>query len=518
MIKYITRILLVISFLALFILYGLTNVVNSNNPSIDTNVERTIIDNKHGSTSTDWGNLKIAYQSDLKQYTLSKTYNEILIYKHKIIMFFWILIIILLLIEFRNYQPVQNLYAFISTENTKMINYLIILYALMIPLSLDMLRTTAILMTIFWIREGNFTKKLSSIKKQPLFISIFLLICLLLLSLMWTDSENLRTGIKYIKRFWFLIPAIVIYTSIDKKNIPIVLSAFLLAMFISEIVSYGIFFEIIHWNGLSAKDPTPFMHHTLYSIFLALTAGILLNRLFTAISLTYKIIYVLFFLTVTANLFINSGRTGQFLFFLVLIAVIISHYKINLKSIGLVIILSFIIPYLAFTFSPNFHQRMLQTYNNLTHISYTTSIGSRIGLITVAKDIFLEHPLMGVGVGDHLTEKTKMVEAKYPDRLYVEELVHYHNQYAEFLVIAGIFGLLSYLMILITLARTPIKHNEMKTIKILFILIFAAASLFDATFHLSRPLSLFALFIGLILAQYRQEVQETILNQNNVHK
>lgn len=471
----------------------------------------TITADKHGGAGYDWGNLKMENQPDLLQFTLLKIYNVILIYKHKIVMFLFFLIILLLNIEFRNHSTVRNFHTFIFTENSKIINYLIILYALMIPLSLDILRATSILMIIFWIREGRFTEKFSDLKKQPLFISLFLLICLLVLSLLWTDYANLRTGIKYITRYWYLIPMLIIYTSIEKKNIPIVLSAFLLGMFISELVSYGIFFEIIHWNGLSTKDPTPFMHHTLYSIFLVLTAGILLNKLFTSISLSHKVGYLLFFITVTSNLFINSGRTGQFLFFLVLIAVIINHYKINLKSIVLIIILSFLIPYLAFTFSPNFHQRMLQSYNSLSNLSYNnSSIGIRIGLVVVSKDIFLEHPIVGVGVGDYLIEKAKTVQTKYPESEMITKQVHYHNQYIEFLVIAGILGLFSYLLIFITFGRTLIKESEIKTIKIIFILTFTVASLADATFHLNRSMSLFALFAGLIVAKNRSEREEAI--------
>ncbi|GIU00851.1 hypothetical protein TSL6_13570 [Sulfurovum sp. TSL6] len=478
--------------------------------SVIKNDTLTIIADKHGSTSADWGNLKIENQSDLKQYTLSKIYNDILIYKNKIIIFLWLLIIILLHIEFKNYQPLQNFYTFIFTENTKMINYLIILYALMIPLSLDIVRATAILMIIFWIREGEFTKKLVYIKKQPLFIALFFLICLLLLSLLWTDYENLRTGVKYITRYWYIIPMFVIYTSIDKKFIPITLSAFLTGMLISELVSYSIFFEFMTIEGHSHKDPSPFMHHTLYSVFLAFSAGILLNRILTSEYIKHKIVYTIFFTTITANLFINSGRTGQFLFLFVLASVLVGHYKITFKSVFTTLSLLLIIPYLAFTFSPNFKTRMIQTYQNINNISYSTAIGARIGLNIVAKDIFLENPIIGIGVGDYLSKKDEMVQEKYPDRKTVKELVHYHNQFAEFAVIAGIFGLFSYIFIFISLIRTKVTDIRMNTIKYILVSTIALASLSDAMFHLNRPLSLFALFAGLIVAQYRYERLTTI--------
>ncbi|WP_331862557.1 O-antigen ligase family protein [Sulfurovum sp.] len=303
----------------------------------------------------------------------------------------------------------------------------------------------------------------------------------------------------------------VIFTSIDKKFIPIALSAFLTGMLISELVSYGIFFEFITIQGLSHKDPSPFMQHTLYSVFLAFSAGILLNRILTSEQIKHKIIYTIFFITITANLFINTGRTGQVLFLFVLVSVLIGYYKITFKSIVITLSLLLIIPYLAFTFSPNFKARIMQTYNNTSNLTYSTSIGARLGLSIVAKDIFLENPIIGVGAGDYLSKKDEMVQQRYPDRKKVKALVHYHNQFVEFAVIAGIFGLSAYIFIFISLLRTKITDIRINTIKYILVSSIAIASFSDAMFHLNRPLSLFALFAGLILAQYRYEEQEATI-------
>ncbi len=387
-----------------------------------------------------------------------------------------------------------------SIKDSNILNYIIVLYAFCIPLSLDLIRILALLIIILWFVQGEIKSKIALIKKEPFFLSIGILLLILLISLLWTDIDNLTFGIKYIKRYWYILPMFVIYTSIDKKFISIALSGFIAGMFISELVSYSIFFEFIHINGANHKDPAPFMHHTLYSVFLVFTAGILLNRMITSESIKHKVIYGIFFTTITANLFINSGRTGQFLFLFVLVSVLIGHYKITVRSLFISLFLLLTIPYLAFTFSPNFKTRMIQTYTNINKISYSTPIGSRIGLNIVAKDIFLQNPIIGVGVGDYLSEKNKMVQQKYPDRKYVKKLVHYHNQYAEFAVIAGIFGLLAYIFIFISLLKTSITDRRMNTILYILVSTIAISSLSDAMFHLNRPLSLFALFVGLILA------------------
>ena len=63
---------------------------------------------------------------------------------------------------------------------------------------------------------------------------------------------------------------------------------------------------------------------------------------------------------------------------------------------------------MAFTFSPNFKTRMIQTYTNINNISYSTPIRSRIGPNIVAKDISLQNPIIGVGVGDYLSKKDEI--------------------------------------------------------------------------------------------------------------
>jgi O-antigen ligase len=251
------------------------------------------------------------------------------------------------------------------------------------------------------------------------------------------------------------------------------------------------------------------MQYTLYSVFLVLTTGIALNRMLTSESIKFKIIYGILFITTTVNLFINPGRTGQFIFIFILASVLIGHYKATLKSLLFTLSLLFIIPYLAFTYNPIFKLRMTHAYNNsVNNHSSETSVGVRIALNIIAKDIFLENPIIGVGVGDYLIKKNEILSQKYPNKIRAKELVHYHNQYSEFAVIAGLFGLLSYIFILISLIKTKITDQRIYTTKYILVITIALSSFTDAIFHLNQPLSLFALFAGLIVAQSRYERKE----------
>jgi len=394
------------------------------------------------------------------------------------------------------------------------LNKLILLYAFFIPLSLDVMRTLAITIIILgfiYIKKSNIKFK-KYIKLELLIIVFASLIGILLISLLWTDIDNLKFGFKYITRFWYVLPMFIIFITLKKDYIPKVISFFLFGMMVSELLSYSVFFNLIHIKNVSPQDPSVFMHHTLYSVFLAFTVGILVDRILSSDTLKHKLIYIFFSLTITANLFINAGRTGQVIFIFVLISVLLSKSHFNYKAILATLFISTTVFYTAFLYSPNFQHRMQQTIQSIKHISYNTPIGSRIGLDIIAKDIFIKNPILGVGAGDYLSKKAEVIDTKYKseDMHYVKSLVHYHNQFAEFAVIAGIFGLLAYIMIWIAIMKIDIKDNHIKTIKYILITSFVLASLTDAMFHLNRPLSLFALFIGLILAQKKYEQQEPI--------
>ena len=64
-------------------------------------------------------------------------------------------------------------------------------------------------------------------------------------------------------------------------------------MFISEIVSYGIFFEFWTYKNATVENPNAFMSRTDYSVYLTFTSIILIMRIFNETHLKYKIFCVL---------------------------------------------------------------------------------------------------------------------------------------------------------------------------------------------------------------------------------
>ena len=397
-----------------------------------------------------------------------------------------------------------------SLNYTKGLQILFIAYAFVIPFSLEMIRIIAPLIIVVWLFEGDLKQKFSMIKREPFFITFGIFLLILILSLFWTSPENLKFGIKYITRYWYLLTMLPLFTSLKQTSIKPILFAFLAGVMVSVLGSYGVYFHLIPFKKYASEGASLFMHHTLYSIFLAFAIAIITDMLLSERALYKRLLYAVVWCLFTINLFINIGRAGQLLFFVLLMIVLIRHFKVTLLSIVTLLLLLVSIFYAAWTLNPQFKNKMELTQKNLSHVNYTTSLGARIGLNIVAKDIVLQHPLLGVGVGDYLSEKAKIIDKKYPERVYVRFLVHYHNQYAEFAVIAGILGLLAYIALFVVLGRLKLQTDAAKTLQYLLLATFMLTSLIDAMFHLNRPLSLFALFTGLLLAQHRLEKQGAV--------
>ncbi|HIP13928.1 MAG TPA: hypothetical protein EYG74_00385, partial [Sulfurimonas autotrophica] len=155
----------------------------------------------------------------------------------------------------------------------KYLSYVLIAYAFSFPISKALTNLFEILAILLWIGEGNWKAKLELYRSNLLSIAIISLITFSLLSILW--HGNVGTTLHYVAKYRHLLIIFVFYSSFDTKYTSHVLSAFLASMFISELMSYGIFFNLIHYKNISPSDPTPFMSHMTYSTILAFTISIL---------------------------------------------------------------------------------------------------------------------------------------------------------------------------------------------------------------------------------------------------
>ncbi len=331
------------------------------------------------------------------------------------------------------------------------------------------------------------------------------------ISSFWSDAgaKEIFTGVK---KYWYFLPIFIIYRYIKEEYIPYAISAFLLGMLISELLSYGVIFSLWKIRFSTPLNPSIFLHHIQYSIFLALTAIILFFKGFWDKNSKMRVVYFLFFTTVTLNLFLNIGRTGYIVFLATLVLALTRIYRFRVKAILIILISTIFSIVLVYSISSNFRTRVYQgtvdIQKLMTKGDYNTSIGSRFALWIAAEDIWVKNPLFGVGVAEHINKKNEFAR-KNRKFEFLTKIKHFHNSFLEILTQFGLVGLSLFLYILYLISKIPIKNRFINIVKISLLSIFILGDFADRLFYLNSTMSLFALMCGLIFAQYRFENRKT---------
>ncbi|MEA3290422.1 MAG: O-antigen ligase family protein, partial [Campylobacterota bacterium] len=351
--------------------------------------------------------------------------------------------------------------------------YLLLALAFVMPLSRAAISLFVVSLLILWIIEGNWKKKLEFVNSSPVLKAMGIFIGYMTLTILW--SSNTGQALDEIRMFgyWIIIP--IIAMNIQRKNFNNVLTSFLLGMLVSEIISYGIYFEILSLEGVYSTNPTPFMNHIEYSVFLGLSAVILIYRiLLDEYTKKEKIFMFLFFLSILGTLFITQGRMGQIAFLLSIIVMFVLHYKVTLKSIMLSFGFIFVLLTSFYEFSSNFkitYNKSMKDIEKINNGQLTSSIGIRLSYWLLAYDILKENPF-GVGIGDMDDDKVPYVDKMSTDyELRVDFLKenYFHNQFLQLLVAGGYLGLILFMNILFQLCKSNIYKKEYKDIIFLFI-------------------------------------------------
>lgn len=341
----------------------------------------------------------------------------------------------------------------LSRRTDLTINYLLIALAFFSTFSRAIGTALIGLIFILFLISGDYSGKLKRIKQDYISVSFISLFALLCIGLLWT--ENLELGEYVIRKSKYLLLLPILIAVYDTRFTPTIIKAFLLSMVVSEISSYLLFFEIVepgtwgtdHTQGAGHRDPTPFMGHGEYSFLLAITASVILYQLISSIrnNSLAAFFFGVFFTTVSINLFLTGGRTGQ-LAYLFTTGIVVYHFIPNKKRflVGLILFASLTYT-LAYNLSDTFNKRVNHTIHEIEQISnfnLTTSWGSRLRAIIVGVDVYLDNPLYGVGTGDYLDEAKRSNGDLFPNLppLLLEK--HLHNQIVQPFVQIGILALI----------------------------------------------------------------------------
>lgn len=396
----------------------------------------------------------------------------------------------------------------------KVVYYSVILFSFILPLSKGLISFFLFWFFALLLYKREYTSTLSALKNNPLFTYIALFLLYMVLTLFWSEDTKEALDRLRLYGYWVLVlPAMVVL--VKKEWVWSMLNAFLLGMFVSEILAYGIFFDLWSINGRDASYPTPFMTHIHYSVFLAFTAVLLLSRILSdKLSLYEKLPYLFFFLVSTANLMFSTGRTGQLAFFVALVLLIFLRWRVSLKSIFLSALSVMVIFLVAYTTLDLFKKRIDKGLHDIAHIqnaNYNSSFGIRVAFWLVAFEVLKEKPLFGDGIGDYkLATKEVLDKKEFGLTPKAKEFMldqHFHNQYLMVAVQGGLVGVALMLLLWYRFFRLEIEERELKIASVLGLSVIAVSFVAEPLWMLQFPLTLFLFILSFSLIAAKKSVE-----------
>ena len=406
-----------------------------------------------------------------------------------------------------------------SISNFKELNYektylfLTLSLAFVMPLSRAAISFFILALGIIWLIEGNFKRKFEQIKSSKVLVLIGIFYLIVIFSAVL--SSNTDTALKFVRLYAYWIVIFVIATSLKKEYISSVITAFLLGMLVSEIIAYGVFFDVWKFGNATKEYLSPFMMHIDYSVFLAFTSMILFNRIISKdYSFKEKLFLFLFFCSTTGNLFLSVGRTGQVAFILAIIVMFFLYYKLHIKTIIYSSLSLLIIFTIAFNSSDMFEKRVNLAKTDIEKIidgDLYSSWGIRVAYWMVSYEILKDNPLFGVGVGDykeaivHTLQKEKFDNFPKEMKDFMKEY-HVHNQILMVMIQTGLIGIIIIIWLFYYLLKISLyAKNEHKNIFVLFLLIYLIGCMADPLWYKQFTISLWILFVSLLVILTKKE-------------
>ena len=412
-------------------------------------------------------------------------------------------------------------------------NYLLIVYAFFLPIYAKPVKTIFGIVLVLFLLSGNLKEKLLFVFKDKVVQAFMLFV---LMHLVWMlGSENLEMAVFKLKELKYVLYMIVFVAVIRKDFIYKILTGFLLGIFFSEIVSYLMLFDIripyLEYTGYGVN--VPFMAtFTQYSTVLSISLGILLYGIVTKKQkLWVKIIYVMFFISASSNIFIIQSKLGYGLYAISILTVttmiMLKYKKYFMLPVSLVLIIGGYA--IAYNTSSIFYERVNgffhQTEAAIEKQNYHTSTGTRIGFYTYSKEIIKENLMFGVGSGDHIDEFMNYVNQHESNKQNLNSMYHctrngvYGSLHSEFLDNAlqfGLIGLLVFLNIFYQLLKYPYDDHYMKVVQIIFIVILLSVSSVSLVFLYAKLKNIFIFLSALTLMHYHNEKRLEKANKSKV--
>jgi len=383
---------------------------------------------------------------------------------------------------------------------------LFILLGVFIPTSIAITNLIIGLLCLCWILEGNFKSKFVLIKSSKWMLSIFALIGLYILGLLWGDN-HLNAEWQFQRLALLLLFPVLSTMEVKQETIKRAVMAFLGINFIAAIlailINYNviqplyelIFFMKYKW-GVSA-----FLPYNYHNVLLFFSSSIILILLLEG-KVRYRALFVVMLLVYAYSIFTELGRAGQILMIIVSLCYILFYnYKNYMR---LIMILFFFITFQAAMYhtSSVYKDRV----DMLSSIVVNKGMKGKGGVediryVFVKESVkkILKNPILGYGTGSFGAIFHEEVKSGHIFYTHTTP----HNQYLYVWFELGVLGLLLLLSIFYYQIKELFKKKD-GIHRVLLSLSFMFLMLVDSYFFIFT-LTVCYIFLYTIYSKYQEE-------------
>jgi O-antigen ligase len=385
------------------------------------------------------------------------------------------------------------------------LGWLAIVLAFSLPLYRPWVSLATTLLILLWLFGRGIRRRATRLRGSRMTYAVLVFVALNVLSLMWTSDVG--AGLAYLTKLRYLLLIPIVASAVGPRDRRIAFTVFELSAAVSVVLSIGIFAGVLSIGDAHPGDPAPTMAHLDYSLLLAFAALLVMTRvLYEEMGRRRRLLWSAAAVLMIFGLLVNIGRAGHLAFAGGLLVLLIhwSRGRSPVVTAGVAVSIVLAVALSAW-FVPSFKERVRETRGQLHAVlvehRFDNNLGGRLAAMTVAREIFREHPVLGTGVGGNIPAFRELLDTRFKEfKPAVSWYRHFHNQYAQVATELGIVGLLALGWIFWELIRVRRRNRAMDATALVLATVFAIGFLGEPYFRKQITVVMFSLIAGLVLA------------------
>lgn len=384
-----------------------------------------------------------------------------------------------------------------TTQHEAIMSFFLISIIFFIPLSPSLKSILIGITTAFICFMPTYQQRFFSVLSQPVSIAALILAGIALVGCCWSVASFPQSLISAEKYFKILFIPLFAIGFTHQKTRTIGIHAFLLSALIVSILSISKHWHLLNFN---TNDPGHVFHNHIVTGYMTAFAAYLSALYATRTQRMERAGYALLAALLTYQvLFVNTGRTGYIVYFILLGLLILMSFSSKRQVITLILvstILGGVVISAPSALSTGIH-RALDDWRNYKGRDKNTSIGYRLQFHQYAKSLFLSKPIIGYGTGGFKAQfKNDNPIPQRGDILYDP-----HSQYWFVASEFGLLGIAGLCYLFATLLIMSLRLAETKAVLFGLLISFFFANITDSFLTNTGMGYLFVMFCALCLGE-----------------